>query len=246
MSLKKTALVTGASKGIGRAIAIALAKEGAYVIINYSGSKEAAGEVLSEIEKEGGQGEIYCCNVADFEKTKEMAEHLIKAHGAIDILVNNAGITRDGLAMAMSEEDFNAVLDVNLKGVFHTVRHIVRNMIKQRGGRIINISSVSGLTGNAGQLNYSAAKAGVIGMTKTLARELAARNITVNAVAPGFIETQMTDKLSQTVKENVTGQIPLGRFGKPEDIADMVAFLASEKAAYITGQVICVDGGLNI
>ncbi|HEY9574865.1 MAG TPA: 3-oxoacyl-[acyl-carrier-protein] reductase [Lachnospiraceae bacterium] len=246
MSLEKIAVVTGASKGIGRAIALALAKQGNYVVINYSGSKEAAENVLSEVKKEGGQGEVYQCDVADFENTKEMMEDLIKRHKKIDILVNNAGITKDGLAMGMSEEDFNKVLDVNLKGAFHTVRHVIRTMIKQRGGRIINISSVSGIMGNAGQLNYSAAKAGLIGMTKTLARELAGRNITVNAVAPGFIETQMTEKLSQNIKDAVTGQIPLGRFGKPEDIAEMVSFLASEKAAYITGQVFCVDGGLNI
>lgn len=242
----KVALVTGASRGIGREIAITLAKEGAAVIINYNGSKERAEEVKNTIEGLGGKASLYQCNVSDFAACEAMVKDTVKEYGHVDILVNNAGITRDNLIMKMKEEDFDVVLNINLKGTFNTIRHLSRQMLKQRSGKIINISSVSGILGNAGQANYAASKAGVIGLTKTMARELCSRGITVNAVAPGFVDTEMTEVLSDEVKEAACKQIPLGRFGKPADIANMVAFLASEKADYITGQVISVDGGMNI
>lgn len=240
----KIALVTGASKGIGRAIAVALGREGAHVIVNYNGSEEQAVITCKLIKEAGGTCESICFNVAEEVATMEALKYILEKHGKLDILVNNAGITRDGLLMRMTDADFESVLDVNLKGAFHTIRVASKQMLKQRSGRIINISSVSGIMGNAGQANYSASKAGLIGLTKATARELASRGITVNAVAPGFIETNMTDKLSDTVKENACKQIPLGKMGKPEDIAEAVVFLASEKAAYITGQVLCVDGGM--
>lgn len=240
----KIALVTGASKGIGRAIAVALGREGAHVIVNYNGSEEQAKKTCKLIEENGGSCESMRFNVAEEEITMEAMKSILEKHGKLDILVNNAGITRDGLLMRMTDADFESVLDVNLKGAFHTIRAASKQMLKQRSGRIINISSVSGIMGNAGQANYSASKAGLIGLTKATARELASRGITVNAVAPGFIETDMTDKLSDTVKENACKQIPLGKMGNPEDIAEAVVFLASEKAAYITGQVLCVDGGM--
>ncbi len=240
----KVALVTGASRGIGKAIACKLAKEGAKVIINYNGSKEKAEAVKSQIEAEGGQAEVYQCDVSDYAACEAFIQTVIKEHGSLDILVNNAGITRDGLLMKMSEEDFDRVLDTNLKGTFNTIRFASRQMLKQRSGRIINMSSVVGVSGNAGQANYAASKAGVIGLTKATARELASRGITVNAIAPGFIETDMTEVLSDKVKEASEAQIPLGHFGKPEDVANAAAFLASEEAAYITGQVLHVDGGM--
>ncbi len=240
----KVALVTGASRGIGKAIACKLAKEGAKVIINYHGSKEKAEEVKSQIEAEGGQAEVYQCDVSDYAACEAFMQTVIKEQGRLDILVNNAGITRDGLLMKMSEEDFDRVLNTNLKGTFHTIRFASRQMLKQKSGRIINMSSVVGVSGNAGQANYAASKAGVIGLTKATARELASRGITVNAIAPGFIETDMTEVLSDKVKEASEAQIPLGHFGKPEDVANSVAFLASEEAAYITGQVLHVDGGM--
>ena len=242
----KVALVTGASRGIGREIAITLAKEGAEVIVNYNGSKERAEEVKNTIEVAGGKASIVQCDVSDFQACEEMVKSIIKEYGHVDILVNNAGITRDNLIMKMKEEDFDAVLNINLKGTFNTIRHLSRQMLKQRSGKIINISSISGILGNAGQANYAASKAGVIGLTKTMARELCSRGITVNAVAPGFVDTEMTEVLSEDVKEAACKQIPLGRFGKPSDIANMVAYLASDKADYITGQVISVDGGMNI
>ncbi len=240
----KIALVTGASKGIGRAIAVALAKEGAHVIVNYNGSKEKAQETCQMICDIGGVCEAMQFNVAKEEETVDAMKELIEKYGRLDILVNNAGITKDGLLMRMSDGEFDAVLDVNLKGTFHTLRAASKQMLKQRSGRIINISSVSGILGNAGQANYSASKAGVIGLTKAAARELASRGITVNAVAPGFIETDMTEKLSEGVKENACKQIPLGSMGKAEDVAEAVVFFASDKASYITGQVLCVDGGM--
>lgn len=246
MRENKVALVTGAGRGIGRAIAIALAKEGAEVIVNYNGSEERAKEVKQTIEENGGKASVYKCNVSDFEACETMIKDVVKEYGHLDILVNNAGITRDGLIMKMKEEDFDAVLNVNLKGTFNTIRHSARQMLKQRSGKIINISSVSGILGNAGQANYAASKAGVIGLTKTMARELGSRGITVNAIAPGFVDTEMTEVLSEELKERACKQIILGRFGKPEDIANAAVFLASDKADYITGQVISVDGGMNV
>lgn len=244
MSDGKIAVVTGAGRGIGRAIAIKLALQGITVIVNYNGSQAKAMEVVKEIEEKGGVAEAVQCNVSDFESAGTFLEEIIKKYGKIDILVNNAGITRDNLLMKMSEEDFDAVINTNLKGVFNCMKHVARQMIKQKSGRIINISSVSGVLGNAGQANYCAAKAGVIGITKSFAREVASRGVTVNAVAPGFIRTDMTEVLSESVKEGTLGQIPMKRFGEAEDIACAVAFLASEEAGYITGQVISVDGGM--
>lgn len=241
---KKVALVTGAARGIGRQIAFTLAREGVFVVVNFNGSRERAQEVVDIIKENGGDGVIYQCNVSDFHQTESMVKDLIKSYGHVDILVNNAGITRDGLIMKMSEEDFDAVIETNLKGCFNTIRHLSRQMLKQRSGKIINISSVSGVLGNVGQANYAASKAGIIGLTKTMARELASRGITVNAIAPGFVNTEMTEVLPDSVKENAVAQIPLGRFGEVEDIAEMATFLASDKANYITGQVIHVDGGM--
>ena len=234
----KTAIVTGASGGIGKAVAIALAKEGAAVAVHFHGNEEKALLVKKEIEEAGGKAEIFRANVADFEECNALVKAVAKTFGSIDILVNNAGITKDGLLMAMSEAD------TNLKGCFQMIRFASRRMMKQRYGRIINVSSVSGVAGNAGQANYSASKAGIIGLTKSAAKELASRGITCNAIAPGFVKTEMTDVLSDEVKENAKKQIPLGRFAEPEDIANAAVFLASDKASYITGQVLLVDGGM--
>ena len=238
------AVVTGASRGIGKAIAKELAAQGATVVINYNGSEERAKEVKQTIEENGGKASIYKCNVSDFAACEAMIKDIVKEYGHLDILVNNAGITKDGLIMKMKEEDFDSVLNVNLKGTFNTIRHSARQMLKQRSGKIINISSVSGILGNVGQANYAASKAGVIGLTKTMARELGSRGITVNAIAPGFVDTEMTEVLSEKVKEGATAQIPLGKFGETEDIANAAAFLASDEARYITGQTLHVDGGM--
>ena len=240
----KVALVTGASRGIGRRIAVTLAGYGATVIVNYNGSQAKAEEVVTEIERNGGHAEAIQCNVAEFNEAKELIDKIVKSYGRLDILVNNAGITKDNLILKMSEEDFDAVLSTNLKGAFNCVKHVARQMLKQRSGRIINISSVSGVMGNTGQANYCASKAGVIGLTKSVAKELGSRGITSNAVAPGFIETEMTAVLSDDVKKSMGEQIPLKRFGQTKDIAETVAFLASDLAGYITGQVIQVDGGM--
>lgn len=241
----KVALITGASRGIGSQIAITLAKEGASVIVNYNGSAAKAEEIVKEITDAGGQAEAVQCNVSDYTKAEDLMKYIIEKYKKLDILVNNAGITKDNLLMKMSEEEFDAVISTNLKGAFNCIKHVSRQMLKQRGGRIINISSVSGVLGNAGQANYCASKAGLIGLTKSVARELGSRGITVNAIAPGFIETEMTAILPETIlKAAIDSQIPMKRLGTTEDIANTAAFLASEKAGYITGQVICVDGGM--
>ena len=245
MSLNgKTALVTGASRGIGRAIALRLAEDGANVAVIYAGSADKAEAVVNEITALGVNAKAYRCNVSDSAAVNETVKAVTNDLGKIDILVNNAGITRDGLMLRMKDEDFDAVLDTNLKGAFNMIRACYSGFIRKKSGRIINISSVSGIMGNAGQANYSASKAGVIGLTKSVARELASRGITCNAVAPGFIQTDMTENLGDN--NPLLNSIPLGRMGKPEDIAAAVAFLASDSAAYITGEVLKVDGGLAI
>ncbi|HET7521990.1 MAG TPA: 3-oxoacyl-[acyl-carrier-protein] reductase [Bacillales bacterium] len=240
----KTALVTGASRGIGRAIALDLAQQGANVAVNYAGSRDKAEQVVADIEKLGSKAFAVQASVADADAVRSMVKQVTGEFGSLDILVNNAGITRDTLLMRLKEKDWDDVINTNLKGVFHCTKAVTRQMMKQRSGRIINIASVSGVMGNAGQASYSASKAGVIGLTKTSARELAARNITVNAVAPGFIATDMTDELSDEVKDEMLSQIPLARFGKPEEVAALVRFLATDDSGYITGQTFCVDGGM--
>lgn len=242
----KIALVTGAGRGIGRRIALALAASGATVIVNYNGSKDRAEEVVSEILTAGGKAEAYGCNVADYAACEQMMKDVIEKYGKVDILVNNAGITRDNLVMRMSEADYDAVLNTNLKGAFNTIKHLYRNFVKNKTGKIINISSVAGVIGNPGQANYSASKAGLIGLTKSVARELGSRGICVNAVAPGFIETEMTQAMPEEVLNKMVASIPMARIGQTEDIANMVVFLASSLSDYITGQVICVDGGMSM
>ncbi len=246
MLKEKIAIVTGASRGIGRAIAISLAEAGAYVIVNYAGSEDKAQETLNLIREKGGDGEIFKCNVADETECSDMCKAILEKHGKVDILVNNAGITRDKLVMAMSDSDFMDVINTNLLGSFHMIKNLSRNFLKLKGGRIINIASVSGVLGNAGQANYSSSKAGIIGLTKSVAREFAGKSVCVNAVAPGFIQTDMTDAMPQSVKDAAIETIPMKKMGQPEDIAATVRFLASEDAKYITGQVICVDGGMAI
>ncbi|WP_273850373.1 3-oxoacyl-[acyl-carrier-protein] reductase [Guptibacillus spartinae] len=244
MAENKTALVTGASRGIGRAIALELAKEGMNVAVNYAGSEAKANSVVDEIKAAGGNAIAIKANVASMEEVQGMIKEVVSTFGSLEVLVNNAGITRDNLIMRMKEEEWDSVIDTNLKGVFNCTKSVTRQMMKQRYGRIVNVASVVGVAGNAGQANYVAAKAGVIGLTKTTAKELASRNITVNALAPGFIETDMTDDLSDEVKSGMKGQIPLGRLGAAEDIAKATKFLVSDDANYITGQTLHIDGGM--
>lgn len=240
----KVAIVTGASRGIGRSVAIALAKAGAKVVINYAGNVTAAEEVKSIIEAAGGQGMLMQADVSNDEAVTFMVKQTMDTFGRIDILVNNAGITRDGLLMRMKESDWDAVMNTNLKGVFMCTKYVSKVMMKQKIGKIINMTSVVGIMGNAGQSNYAASKAGVIGFTKSMAKELASRGITVNAIAPGFINSDMTAVLSEQVKEGLATQIPVGRLGNPEDVAAAALFLASDSANYITGQTLNVDGGM--
>ncbi|MGY0373763.1 3-oxoacyl-[acyl-carrier-protein] reductase [Clostridium sp. JNZ J1-5] len=242
----KNAIVTGASRGIGRAIAIKFAELGANVVLNYRSDINSVQEVVKEIESKGVKALAIQGDVSSFEDSKKIIDEAMEKLGSVDILVNNAGITKDSLIMRMKEEEFDKVIEVNLKGVFNCIKHAIPVMVKQRSGKIINISSVVGLSGNAGQANYAAAKAGIIGLTKSVAKEIASRGITANAIAPGFIQTDMTETLGEKVKENIKANIPLKRLGSPEDIANTAAFLASDMASYITGQVISVDGGMHI
>lgn len=243
---KKVALVTGGSRGIGRAISQALAEAGYYVVINFRSREDEAKAVLDSIISQGGDGMIYKSDISNYADVETMMDTVIKETGGIDVLVNNAGITKDQLMLRMSEEDFSTVIDVNLKGTFNCVKSVTRSMFKRRSGVIINISSVIGLVGNIGQVNYAASKAGIIGMTKALAKEYAARGIRVNAVAPGFIDTEMTEGLTEDVKKAILDRIPLNALGAPEDVANVVAFLVSDKAKYITGQILAVDGGMTM
>ena len=242
----KTAVVTGGSRGLGRAVCLELAAGGANVVLCYAGNENAAKETVAACEALGAKAVAVRCNVADSGEVKALMDAAIQAFGRIDILVNNAGITRDGLLMMMKEADFDAVIDTNLKGTFLCMKAVSRQMMKQRYGRIVNLSSVVGLRGNAGQVNYAASKAGVIGMTKSLAKELASRGVTVNAVAPGFMETDMTAAMPKAARTATLAAIPMGRMGAAENVAKAVAFLASEEAGYITGQVLAVDGGMSM
>lgn len=244
MKMTKSALVTGASRGIGRSIAIQLAEEGYNVVVNYAGNKEKADAVVEEIKAKGVESFAIQANVANGDEVKAMIKEVVSQFGSVDVLVNNAGITRDNLLMRMKEQEWDDVIDTNLKGVFNCIQKVTPQMLRQKGGSIINLSSVVGAVGNPAQANYVATKAGVIGLTKSAAKELASRHITVNAVAPGFIVSDMTDALSDELKARMLEQIPLAEFGEDSDIAHTVAFLASEKAKYITGQTIHVNGGM--
>ncbi|AJO18058.1 3-oxoacyl-[acyl-carrier-protein] reductase [Bacillus sp. GM2] len=240
----KTAVVTGASRGIGRAIALDLAKNGANVVVNYAGNEAKANEVVDEIKALGRDAFAFKADVSNADEVQAMMKEAVGRFGTLDILVNNAGITKDNLFMRMKEDEWDDVININLKGVFNCSKAVTRQMMKQRSGRIINITSVVGVVGNAGQANYVAAKSGVIGLTKTLAKELASRNITVNAIAPGFISTEMTDKLTKDIQDEMLKQIPLARFGDPSDISSAVVFLASDHASYMTGQTLNINGGM--
>ena len=240
----KTAVITGASTGIGKTIALKMAENGANIAVIYIGDESPALDVKRQAESFGVRAEIFYCDVSDYNESKAVCEKIVADFGSVDILVNNAGITRDGLLLRMSESDFDDVIDVNLKGVFNMTKHLSRLIMRSGSGRIVNISSVSGIMGNAGQANYSASKAGVIGLTKTTAKEFAGKKVTCNAVAPGFIETDMTAVLPQAVKENATAAIPLKRMGTADEVANVAVFLASDLSSYITGEVIQVDGGL--
>lgn len=242
----KVAIVTGGSRGIGKAIVLALGKEGVKVLINYRGNESAALETLDELKKLGGEGEIFKADVSVEEEVEKMFNFVLEKWGKLDILVNNAGITKDNLLIRMKDEEWDQVINTNLKGVFLCTRAAIKIMMKQRSGKIVNISSIIGLRGNIGQANYAAAKAGIIGFTKSVAKEVASRGITVNAIAPGFITTDMTEVLSEEMKKRILDEIPLGRFGTPEDVANAVKFLVSDEASYITGIVLSVDGGLSI
>ena len=242
----KTAVITGGSRGIGLAIAKKLAEGGANIAVLYVGDESEGAAAKAELEQYGTKVEQYFCDVSDFEKSKAVSEQVIEEFGKVDILINNAGITRDKLVLNMEESDFDAVINVNLKGTFNMIKHFYKHFMKNRGGRIVSTSSIVGLIGNAGQANYSASKAGIIGLTKSVARELAGRNVTVNAVAPGYIGTDMTNVLPDKVKETMKAQMPAKRIGTPEDVANVVAFLCSDEAAYVTGEVIRIDGGLAI
>ncbi len=246
MTDKKVALVTGASRGIGKAIAQRLAQDGCYVVLNCSAHAEAAEAAAEEIRAAGGEAETAVFPVEDMEQVKAAVDGILSRLGRLDVLVNNAGINRDGLLMTMKDKDFEDVLRVNLFGTYNCTKAAIRQMIKRRGGRIVNISSISGIMGNAGQANYSASKAGIIGFTKAVAREVAGRNITVNAIAPGFIDTDMTRAMPEDLRTKAAAQIPAGRFGSPEDVAAAVSFLVSDAAGYITGQVLAVDGGMSM
>ena len=242
--MNKVAVITGGTRGIGKQIAISLAKNGYDIAINYRTENDDLKNLINQINEIGVKISTYKCDVSDFSSSEEFIKSIISEFGKIDVLINNAGITKDGLLMRMKKEDFQSVIDVNLVGTFNITRNVIPHMIKAKAGRIVNISSVVGVSGNAGQTNYSASKAGIIGFTKSLAKEVASRNITVNAVAPGFIQTQMTDVLKDDVKEEILKQIPLKRFGTTEDVANVVKFLVSEESTYITGQVINIDGGM--
>ncbi|QDW91828.1 3-oxoacyl-[acyl-carrier-protein] reductase [Staphylococcus chromogenes] len=244
--MTKVALVTGASRGIGRSIALQLAEEGFNVAVNYAGNKEKAEEVVNQIKEKGVEAFAIQANVSNPDEVKAMIKEVVNQFGSVDVLVNNAGITRDNLLMRMKEQEWDDVIDTNLKGVFNCIQKVTPQMLRQKGGRIINLTSIVGAVGNPGQINYVASKAGVIGMTKTAARELASRQITVNAVAPGFIVSDMTNALNEDLKDGMKAQIPLGHFGEDTDIAHTVAFLASDKAKYITGQTIHVNGGMHM